>query len=78
MKQGEGQLIMIPTDTDINCEWQVSPEFQSLALINCAKVDKTNKRLCLQVSTNNSSVVRGVIILADQVLSWYRIRFRYH
>mmetsp|Transcript_48141 Transcript_48141/g.151053 ORF Transcript_48141/g.151053 Transcript_48141/m.151053 type:complete len:712 (-) Transcript_48141:38-2173(-) len=52
MKQGEGQLIMIPIDTDINCEWQV---------------DKTNNRLCLQVSTNNSCVVRGVIILADQL-----------
>jgi len=52
MKQGEGQLIMIPIETDINCEWQV---------------DRANKRLCLQVSTNNSCVVRGVIILADQL-----------
>ena len=23
MKQGEGQLVMIPTDTDVTCQWQV-------------------------------------------------------
>lgn len=50
MKQGEGNLIMIPTDTDVTCQWQV---------------DESNKCVNLKITTNNSSIVRAVVIFAD-------------
>ena len=52
MKQGEGQLIMIPTDTEVNCQWQVDVE---------------NKSVNLRVATNNKTIVRAVVIFADQL-----------
>mmetsp|Transcript_16107 Transcript_16107/g.40587 ORF Transcript_16107/g.40587 Transcript_16107/m.40587 type:complete len:715 (+) Transcript_16107:67-2211(+) len=52
MKQGEGQLMMLPIDTAISCQWEV---------------DEENKCVNLAVSTNNTTVVRGVIIHADQL-----------
>ena len=52
MKQGEGQLMMLPVDTAINCQWEV---------------DEVNKCVNLAVSTNNTTVVRAVVIFADQL-----------
>jgi len=52
MKQGEGQLIMIPTDTEVTCQWQVDAE---------------NKRVNLRIATNNKTIVRAVVIFADQL-----------
>jgi Bardet-Biedl syndrome 2 protein len=52
MKQGEGQLLMVPVETDIKCQW---------------RVDQVNKRVNLSVATNNDRVVRAVVIFADQL-----------
>jgi Bardet-Biedl syndrome 2 protein len=52
MKQGEGQLVMVPTDTGVSCQWQA---------------DTVNKRVNLRIETNNKAVVRAVVIFADQL-----------
>jgi Bardet-Biedl syndrome 2 protein len=52
MKQGEGQLIMIPTDTEVTCQWRVDP---------------ANKCVNLRIATNNKTIVRAVVIFADQL-----------
>ena len=52
MKQGEGQLTMIPTDTEVTCQWQV---------------DEANKCLNLRIATSNTTIVRAAVIFADQL-----------
>mmetsp|Transcript_9454 Transcript_9454/g.21644 ORF Transcript_9454/g.21644 Transcript_9454/m.21644 type:complete len:710 (+) Transcript_9454:98-2227(+) len=52
MKQGEGQLVMVPVETDIKCQW---------------RVDAEKKLVNLSVATNNDRVVRAVVIFADQL-----------
>ena len=42
MKQGEGNLIMIPTDTDVTCQWQVDEANKSVNLRSVRSVHQTH------------------------------------
>mmetsp|Transcript_63574 Transcript_63574/g.170112 ORF Transcript_63574/g.170112 Transcript_63574/m.170112 type:complete len:716 (-) Transcript_63574:13-2160(-) len=52
MKQGEGQLLMLPVDTRISCQW---------------RVDEKKRLVRLAIATNNTMVIRGVVVFADRL-----------